>query len=294
MSGAQSGVMSGNAALAAMPLYTNLDRIGRGLAAFGIGPADPIPPERLFALDQWHYHGTEAIRAAAERLGLGPESRVLDIGAGIGGPARYLAYTTGCHVTALELQPALDAIGRDLTRRSGLAGRVAHLCGDALTIPIQEQSFDAAVSWLAVLHLADRPRLCARLARALKPGGGCYIEDLCMRAPFAPSDLHDLRTIVFGVTVTSIDEYAADLRAAGFVGIAATDLTSDWAPYAAARLAAWRANRQSYAEVYGEAAYEAQELFYTVIARLYEGGSLGGVRLVARLASPAADSLKAP
>ena len=66
-----------------------------------------IPPERLFALDQWHYHGTDAVRDAAAFLGLGPTSRVLDIGAGVGGPARFLAHTTGCQVTALELQPEL-------------------------------------------------------------------------------------------------------------------------------------------------------------------------------------------
>ena len=68
--------MTENTTIAAMPLYTNLDRVARGLSALGIGPIDPIPPERLFALDQWHYHGTEAIRAAAKRLGLGSSSRV--------------------------------------------------------------------------------------------------------------------------------------------------------------------------------------------------------------------------
>src|SRR5215470_3633335 len=109
--------------LAAMPLYTNLDRIARGLSAAGIGPKDPVTPEQLFALDQWHYHGTDAIRAAADWLGLGPASRVLDIGSGIGGPARYLAHTTGCHVTALEIQAELNAIAVDLTERSGLAKR---------------------------------------------------------------------------------------------------------------------------------------------------------------------------
>jgi hypothetical protein len=73
-----------------MPLYTHLDRIEKGLAAQGIGAAERIPPERLFALDQWHYHGTEAIRAAAERLGLGPANRVLDVGsASAGRPATW-------------------------------------------------------------------------------------------------------------------------------------------------------------------------------------------------------------
>jgi cyclopropane fatty-acyl-phospholipid synthase-like methyltransferase len=269
--------------IAAMPLYTHTDRVARGLAAQGIGPADAIPPEILFPLDQWHYHGTDAIRAVAARFGLGPASRVLDVGAGIGGPARYLAHSTGCRVTAVELQPELDALGTDLTRRSGLAGLVAHLNADALTCALPDAAFDTAISFLAVLHMPDRRRLFARLARALRPGGGCYIEDLCMRAPFAPDDLRDLRDVVFGITVTSIEDYAADAHAAGFDAIETTDLTDDWAPFAATRLAAWRANREDYARVHGEGAYAAQEKFYSVILRLYESGSLGGVRLVARM-----------
>jgi cyclopropane fatty-acyl-phospholipid synthase-like methyltransferase len=276
-------IMQHNATLAAMPLYTNLDRVARGLADVGIGPNDPIPPEKLFALDQWHYHGIEAIEAAAEKLDLRPSCRVLDVGSGIGGPARYLAHTVGCHVTALEIQEDLNSIAVDLTQRSGLAGRVTHVCGDALSYPLGAASFDAVVSWLAILHIPDRPRLCARLAQALRRDGGCYIEDLCMRAPFSADDLRDVRTVVCGISMSSIEDYARDLRSAGFVEVAATDLTSDWAPYAADRLANWRRDHAAYARVHGEAAYAAQETFYAVIARLYDSGSLGGVRLTARV-----------
>ena len=275
--------MSDRTAISSMPLYTNLDRVEKGLAALGIGPGDAIQPEQLFAIDQWHYHGIEAIRAAAVALGLGPTSRVLDIGSGIGGPARYLAHTTGCHVTALELQPELHRIGADLTRRSGLEQRVAHFCGDALTYPLPIADFDAAVSWLAVLHIPDRPRLVARIARALRAGGKCYIEDLSMRAPFAPRELADLHLIVHGTTVTSPADYAGDLRGVGFAEVTVTDLTEDWAPYAADRLRAWRQNHAAYASVHGEDAYQAQELFYATIARLYDSGSLGGIRLIARM-----------
>ena len=275
--------MSDNAAIGSVALYTNLDRIAKALADLGFGPADPIPPERLFPLDQWHYYGTDAIRAAAERLGLGPASQVLEIGSGIGGPARYLAHTTGCHVTALELQPKLHAIALDLTRRCGLDRRVTHLCGDALSYPLQDAAFDAVVSWLAILHIPNRRRLCTRLKRALRPGGRCYIEDFCLRTPLAAQDLRDMRDVVFAITVTSIEDYVNDLRAAGFTDVAATDMTGDWAPFVAARLAQWRENHANYANAYGERAYAEQELFYAVVARLYEGDSLGGVRLVARV-----------
>jgi cyclopropane fatty-acyl-phospholipid synthase-like methyltransferase len=276
--------MNDRLAIESIPLYLHLDRIDRGLATLGIGPADPIEPEQLFPLDQWHYHGTKSIRAAADRLGIGPTSRVLEIGSGIGGPARYLAHTTGCHVTALELQRKVHAVAANLTQRCGLAERVQHVHGDALSHAFPDASFDAVASWLAVLHIPDRKRLYQRLARALRPGAGCYIEDLCMRAPFAPHDQQDLHNVVFGVSVTSIDDHVADLRAAGFVNITATDETADWAPFTHARLAAWRANHAAYATVQGEAAYAAQELFYAVIARLFASGSLGGVRLVASVA----------
>ena len=79
--------MSDNATIGSVALYTNLDRIAKGLIDLGLGPADPIPPEQLFPLDQWHYCGTDAAGAAAERLGLGAVSQVLEIGSGIGGPA---------------------------------------------------------------------------------------------------------------------------------------------------------------------------------------------------------------
>ena len=82
--------------------------------------------------------------------------------------------------------------------------------------------------------------------------------------------------------MTSIEDYAGDLRQAGLVDVAATDLTGDWAPYAAQRLQAWRANRAAYCAIHGDDAWAAQELFYAAIDRLYRGGGLGGVRLTAR------------
>ena len=105
-----------------------------------------------------------------------------------------------------------------------------------------------------------------------------------MRAPFAAQDLRDLHDGVFAITVTGIQDYASDLLAAGFIDITATDQTADWAPFTTARLAAWQADRASYARAHGEGAYAAQEKFYAVVARLFASGNLGGIRLVAHVA----------
>ncbi|MBS0290867.1 MAG: methyltransferase domain-containing protein [Proteobacteria bacterium] len=262
-------------------LYTNLDRVARGLASLGIASSDPIAPEQLFPFDQWHYHGTAALAEAARSLALGAQSRVLEIGSGIGGPARYLAHTVGCHVCALELQPKVHDIARDLTHRCGLDERVTHLCGDALSYPLPPAEYDAVVSWLAVLHIPDRPRLLRQIAGSLRPGGAFFVEDFVAQRAFGEPEQRDLREIVYAVSVTRVEEYTADLHAAGFVRVAATDMTEEWTAFVTQRLTAWRANRETYTRDHTEAAYAAQETFYAAVARLFEGGSLGGVRLVA-------------
>ena len=178
-------------AIKSMPLYVDVERINNELAALGIGVDEALTPAQLFPFDQYHYHGTDAVHNAVHRLGLGPASHVLDVGSGLGGPARYLASTIGCHITALELQSDLHATATRLTARCGLGQHVTHVWGDALTAAFPDATFNAIVSWLALLHIPERPRLLARLARMLQRGGQCYIEDLFQRAPFARSDLHN-------------------------------------------------------------------------------------------------------
>src|SRR5215470_4665888 len=122
-------------AIESMPLYVNVERIDNELAALGIGADEALTPAQLFPFDQYHYHGTDAVHAAAHLLGLGPTSHVLDVGSGLGGPARYLTSTIGCHVTALELQSELHALATRLTARCGLEQHITHVCGDTLTPP---------------------------------------------------------------------------------------------------------------------------------------------------------------
>lgn len=266
-----------------MPLYVNVERINNELAALDIGNDEALTPAQLFPFDQYHYHGTEAVNAAAHLLGLGPTSHVLDVGSGLGGPARYLASTIGCRVTALELQRELHALATRLTARCGLEQHITHVCGDALTAAFPDAAFDAVVSWLALYHIPDRPRLLERLARMLRRGGLCYIEDLYQRAPFAASDLPDVHHTLFDVTLTSVADYVRDLHEAGFTGITATDLSDDWTAFCGVRTAAWRADRPRHVRVHGEPIYTRLDTFYTVVFRLFGSGSLGGVRVIARV-----------
>lgn len=265
-----------------MPLYVDIERVHNEVRELGRGEDGPLQPTELFAFDQFHYHGTDAVESAVRRLGLDSTSHVLEIGSGIGGPARYLAHEAGCRVTALELQPSLHQIAARLTDRCGLSDRVTHVCGDALTYPLPQGAFDAVVSWLAIHHIPERPRLLSRCADALRAGGHIYIEDLYRRAPFAASDLSDVARTIFGVTLTSADEYVRELQAAGFIDAGATDMTSDWAAFCDARVAAWRGARDRQVRVHGEATYVRLERFFSTVARLFQSGSLGGLCLIGK------------
>ena len=223
----------------AMKLYDRVERIHNELALLDVDGATPLTVEQLTPFDQYHYFGTEAVDEAIAALGLSPGRRVLDIGSGIGGPARYIAASSGAHVTALELQPDLDALAADLTQRCGLAHLVEHRCGNILD-GIGE-THDAVISFLCFLHIADKTRLLAACRDALAASGGMYIEDFAKRREPTRDEAAALEVKVQCPPLPSPVEYDAQLRAAGFTDVHIEDVTSQWTAFTASRLEAFRA-----------------------------------------------------
>ena len=99
------------------------DRIKSALTA--IAPENgTVTVAQLAPLDQFHTRGILATAELATAAGIESSTRVLDLGCGIGGPARYLAATFGCKVTGVDLSPSFIDAARYLTERSGLSDRV--------------------------------------------------------------------------------------------------------------------------------------------------------------------------
>jgi len=266
-----------------MKLYDRVERIHNELRELGIPDDAPLTVEQLVPFDQYHYHGTEAVDEAARRVGIDASTRVVDVGAGIGGPARWLAATTGCHVTALELQPDLDATAAVLTARCGLADRVAHVAGDILDGPPSGAPFDALISYLAILHIPDRARLFAACRASLTDAGAMYIEDFTQRREPTPAEREALRVKVQCPYVPPLDVYEADIRGAGFSTVEVDDVTEDWTAFTATRAALFQADRERLVRVHGEELVDGLEDFMTTMAGLYADGVLGGARIVARV-----------
>jgi cyclopropane fatty-acyl-phospholipid synthase-like methyltransferase len=95
---------------------------------------------QLAPLDQFHTRGILATAELALAAGLEPSSRVLDVGCGIGGPARYIAVTFGCKVTGVDLSPGFIDAATYLTARCGLSDRVTFRVGDALHLPFENSA----------------------------------------------------------------------------------------------------------------------------------------------------------
>jgi MPBQ/MSBQ methyltransferase len=151
------------------------DRLLAQLAESG-KDIDRLTPEDLESLDQFHLRGYEATRELAALAEVGAQAHVLDVGSGIGGPARALAHASGCRVTGIDLTEEFTQVAAMLTTRTGLADRVSFRHGDALDMLFLDAAFDLVWSQHALMNIPDKSGLYAQLHRVLKPGGryACY------------------------------------------------------------------------------------------------------------------------
>jgi cyclopropane fatty-acyl-phospholipid synthase-like methyltransferase len=265
-----------------MKLYHQVDRVFNELDALGIGRDDPLDVTTISAFDQYHYMGTAAVDEAVSRIGITPTMRVLEIGGGIGGPARYLAHVSGCHMTVLELQQDLNDTAQHLTRRCGLENRVEHVCGNILEgVPNTEQ-FDALVSWLTFLHIPDRPALYERCFEALKPGARVYVEDYFERGMLTDAEKTLLSREVYCDHVPSMNDYQCELEQTGFRNIEIVDMSDSWTRFVESRLAGFRKSNERNIELHGTEIVDGLGQFYSTIVALFQAGNLGGISLTAR------------
>lgn len=106
---------------------------------------DHLTSDVLAPVDEFHIGGRSETSWAASKLGLGPGGRVLDVGCGIGGTARYLASTYGVRATGVDLTPEYVSVATELTRRTGMDDRVQFVCASALALPFPDAHFHAAL-----------------------------------------------------------------------------------------------------------------------------------------------------
>ena len=180
------------------------------------GPDAPVTVDGLAPLDQFHGRGPLATHELVALLQPKPGERLLDIGSGIGGPARWFAATFAVPVIGVDLTPEFCAAAEALSAATGLADRVTILNGSALALPVPDGAFDAAYSQNVIMNIADKRLFYREAFRALRPGGRLALSNLCAGPagePYFPVPWATTRDTSFLATP---EEMRADLLAAGF------------------------------------------------------------------------------
>lgn len=137
-----------------------------------------LAPADLSAVDEFHLGWRPATAELLKELAFRRDMHVLDMGSGIGGPARHMAETLGCRVTGIDLSAEYVAVANALTRRCGLANRVAFVQGSALALPFADGAFDGATMIHVCMNIVDKARLFSEARRVLKPGAKFSVYDV--------------------------------------------------------------------------------------------------------------------
>lgn len=157
---------------------TNLaEAILKGLSEAGKDP-ERFSYDDLAPVDQFHTLGKPATLELAQLAKITPGMSVLDVGGGLGGPARTLAAEFGCLVTVLDMTEEYCRVGEMLTQRAGLGGRVQFRHGNALAMPFADASFDLVWTQHCNMNIADKEQLCSEIRRVLRPGGRLAIHEI--------------------------------------------------------------------------------------------------------------------
>src|SRR5260370_13864750 len=180
------------------------------------GPGAPVTVDALAPLDQFHARGPLATQELVALLRPQAGERLLDIGSGIGGPARWIASKFGVHVTGVDLTAEFCDAAEALNQATGLTDRVRIIRGSALAMPVPDAAFDAAYSQNVIMNIADKQAFYREAYRALRPGGRLAVSNVCAGTagePYFPVPWASTRETSFLATP---DEMRADLVAAGF------------------------------------------------------------------------------
>jgi ubiquinone/menaquinone biosynthesis C-methylase UbiE len=177
---------------------------------------DRLTLDDLAPVGEFHIRGREATRELARLANLQPGEQVLDVGCGIGGPARTLAAEFGSEVTGLDLTEAYCRTARMLTERVGMKDQVEFVQGNAVDLPFDDARFDVVWMQHTSMNIADKAQLFAEIHRVLRPGGRLALYEIGAGPggePHFPVPWADDDTLNF---LMPPDTMRQELRVAGF------------------------------------------------------------------------------
>ena len=210
-----------------------------------------------------------------EWLDPAPGKILLDVACGAGGPALRIAAITGCSVVGVDAHEDAIATAKSLTAERGLAGQAQFRAGDATgRLPFPDSNFDAITCIDAINHFPERPRVLAEWTRLLKPGGRLLFTDpITVTGPLTNAEVAVRSAAGFYLFVPpGYDERV--IEQCGLQLLVCEDVTANMAKVAEARRNARELRSADLCEIEGSPAYERQQEFLAVAARVAKEGRL--------------------
>jgi ubiquinone/menaquinone biosynthesis C-methylase UbiE len=171
---------------------------------------------KLLLGDSFHPGGTRLTEKLGTELGLSSQSRVLDVAAGQGTSAIYLAQHFGCEVVGVDYGVDMVQRAAENVAAQDMSHRVRFEQGDAERLPFDDSVFDAIICECAFCTFPDKPAAASEFARVLKPGGRVGLSDLT-RADILPEELNTLLAWIACIAdAQPVEAYAELLESAGF------------------------------------------------------------------------------
>jgi ubiquinone/menaquinone biosynthesis C-methylase UbiE len=184
---------------------------------------ESLSVEDLAPLDHFHARGFPATVDLADRLPIKADHHILDIGCGLGGPARYFATRFQCRVTGLDITPPFVEAARKLTALLGLEGQVTMDHGDGQSLPYADGVFDGGYTQHVTMNVPDRARFFSEAYRVLKPGAYFALTEHGLGPTGNPHYPVPWSSDGTGAYLIPPSETRASLEAAGFEDVLIED-----------------------------------------------------------------------
>ncbi|MGM0589589.1 MAG: class I SAM-dependent methyltransferase [Bacteroidota bacterium] len=143
-----------------------------------LGDGPDLNPENLAPVDEFHIRGREATTELTKLLGEVDGLKVLDIGCGLGGTARYLASDFNCHVTGIDLTPTYVSLAEKLSEMVGLEDKTNFYEASALELPFSEGQFDVVWMEHVQMNIPSKDQLISEIERVLRPNGVLLFHEI--------------------------------------------------------------------------------------------------------------------
>ena len=188
-----------------------------------------LEPDVFAGADEFHIGGRKGSEFVADALDIQPGQLVLDIGSGIGGPARYIANTLGVKVEGIDLTPEFVEAASEITEMVGMTEQVSFQVGSATSIPFDDDTFDASTMIHVGMNISDKELLFDEIARVAKSDAKIVIydvmrtgeDDLVFPMPWSstpefsfvePVDVYVAAAENAGLKLVTVDDYAEVAR----------------------------------------------------------------------------------